>query len=115
MCIKNKISKKIFLILLSLIIFNSLCKAEIFDITANIVNIDKEKEIIDAEGSVVVIDETGNKITADKGVYFKSDESFNLLCYILIRTILWCFAYFMDKELILCNSLNKVAIVGMHL
>ncbi len=38
------------------------------------VNIDKANEILDAEGSVVVIDQDNNKITSEKGKYFKKDE-----------------------------------------
>ena len=47
---------------------------EEIDIIANIINIDKETNIVEAEGSVVAIDQRGNKITADRSKYFKNTD-----------------------------------------
>ena len=69
---KKKIPLIIFLILFAL--FTN-AKAEEFNLTAKEILIDKDKEVLTGMGSVVAIDNDGNKINADKIIYNKSTES----------------------------------------
>ena len=67
-------SKNIFLILcfFSLIIFNGKVNSDEFNISALEINLEQESKIVTGVGSVVVTDNTGNTIKADKAIYNKN-------------------------------------------
>jgi lipopolysaccharide assembly outer membrane protein LptD (OstA) len=72
-----QIKNKLFFILLSiLILFKSsfYLSAEEFDIAAEKIVIDKEKNILIGTGSVVAKDKAGRTIKSDKMIYKKSSE-----------------------------------------
>jgi LPS-assembly protein len=73
MQIKNRL---FFIILVFLFLFKSslYLKAEEFDISAEEIIIDKEKNIVTGKGSVVAKDQDGRTIKADKIIYKKNNE-----------------------------------------
>ena len=74
MLVRNK--KLIFctIFLCFFVFFNFSAKSEQFDISAAVITADKENEILDAEGSVTVLDQDGNVIKSNKARYFKKEE-----------------------------------------
>ena len=73
MPIKNR-KNILFIILLSLFMFNSNLIADEFDITAKEILVDKENETLIGKGSVEAVDSEGKIIRADKITYEKSKE-----------------------------------------
>ncbi|MAJ22441.1 MAG: hypothetical protein CBC24_01330 [Candidatus Pelagibacter sp. TMED64] len=74
MSIKNK---KILHYLVLIFLFSTnifITHSDEFEMTASVINVDKENETVQAEGSVVVTDDIGNIITADESKYFKKEE-----------------------------------------
>ena len=67
-------SKNIFFILcfFSLIIFNEKVNSDEFNISALEINLDQENKIVTGVGSVVVTDNTGKTIKANKAIYNKN-------------------------------------------
>jgi len=73
MQIKSNI-KILFIILLSLLLFNINIYAEEFNITAEEIVIDKENNILTGKGKVEAIDSDGNIVTGDTVTYNKTKE-----------------------------------------
>ena len=71
MSMKNKI---IFLIILfcNCFIFSLKIGAEELDISALEITFHKDQELLIAEGSVIIVDSVGNKVTTEKAEYDKS-------------------------------------------
>ena len=68
MPIKNR-KNILFIILLSLFMFNSNLIADEFDITAKEILVDKENETLIGKGSVEAVDSEGKTINADKRIF----------------------------------------------
>ena len=73
MQIKNNI-KALFILFLSLFVFNTNLYAEEFNITAKEILFDKENEVLTGKGTVEAIDSDGNIMAADTITYKKSEE-----------------------------------------
>ncbi len=73
MQIKNNI-KVLFILFLSLSVFNINLHAEEFNLTAKEILLDNENQIVTGKGTVKAIDSDGNIITADTITYKKSKE-----------------------------------------
>ena len=71
MLIKNKIIFIITLIL-NCFLFNFNVFAEELDITASEITFQKDEQIMIAEGSVIIIDSDGNKVSTEKAEYDKT-------------------------------------------
>ena len=71
MQIKNKLIL-LYFCFFSLITFSLNLNAEEFDISAEVISIDKAKDIVTGKGSVEVIDSEGKIIKSDKVTYEKA-------------------------------------------